>query len=399
MHHKQTFRIEGPLTTPKAFRRPTGAHAILISLLLADLVGMLFWLFVGAIIGPLGWWLAQVFVFLLHASLLLDVWIVLLVACCAVGVLRRYLLNKQRDDAWGCAGSLIILLITAFLLLFLLKPAWLTIPAPAVPATQLPLFPWPLRFSIVGTMIATGLSILAHLIIVRRAHRETADQLLSLSRAYPHGSLWSLLEQAYQLYCRELARFDQPPITHLKTPPTFFYFAQTSESTPRANPEHSLHWIDSELIICQEYLSPKPEQTTIWLPLVARLLYDYNSPTMMIERLFCLAHVAESSLWGKIFWSATVVASSCERRWQAMERDRVLDRDRFAWLCGEGGRLRKLLRRRLSDLHKTDQPDNTIPTLAERIDHLDSLLRLEAHQVKELRAAIPPTIPASPSTS
>lgn len=82
-----------------------------------------------------------------------------------------------------------------------------------------------------------------------------------------------------------------------------------------------------------------------------------------------------------------------------MERDRILDRDRFAWLCGEGGRLLKLLRRWLSDLHKTDQPDNTIPTLAERIDHLDSLLRLEAQQVKELHAALPPTLPASPSPS
>ncbi len=82
-----------------------------------------------------------------------------------------------------------------------------------------------------------------------------------------------------------------------------------------------------------------------------------------------------------------------------MERDRVLDRDRFAWKCGEGKRLRKLLRRQLGDLQKTGQPDNTVPTLAECIDHLDSLLRTEAHQVKELRAALPPAPSAPPTAS
>jgi hypothetical protein len=58
------------------------------------------------------------------------------------------------------------------------------------------------------------------------------------------------------------------------------------------------------------------------------------------------------------------VAFACQRRWQVMERERVLDRDRFSWRCGKGKRLRKLLRRQLGDLHKTGQPDNTVPTLA-----------------------------------
>ena len=295
MQLQQIARTRGPLTTPKAFRRPTGTHAIIVSLLLADLAGMLFWLFVGALIGPLGWWLVQEFVFLLHHSLLLDIWIVLMLACFASGTLWQYVLKKQEENGWGCAGSLIILLITVFLLLFFLKPTWLTIPAPVIPVTQPPSFPWPLRFSIVGAAITIGLSILAHLAIIRRTHHEAAEHSLSLSRAHPHGSLWSLLEQAYPLYRQGLARFNQPPMKPLKTPPTFFYYAKVSEPDPHANPERDLYWIGNELIICQTHLGPKPEQAAIWLPLIARLLHDYNSPFMLVERLFRLAHLSESS--------------------------------------------------------------------------------------------------------
>ena len=39
-----TRQMPGPLATPKAFRRPIGAHVILVSLLLSDLCSVLFWL-------------------------------------------------------------------------------------------------------------------------------------------------------------------------------------------------------------------------------------------------------------------------------------------------------------------------------------------------------------------
>ena len=39
---QQTHQTPGLLTTPKAFRRPIGAHVILVSLLLSDLCGVLF---------------------------------------------------------------------------------------------------------------------------------------------------------------------------------------------------------------------------------------------------------------------------------------------------------------------------------------------------------------------
>lgn len=56
--------------------------------------------------------------------------------------------------------------------------------------------------------------------------------------------------------------------------------------------------------------------------------------------------------------------------------------------------LRKLLVGQLAYLHQANKPDNTLPTLAERIDHLDSLLNTEGRQIKELRA----TLPLAPST-
>ena len=112
-----------------------------------------------------------------------------------------------------------------------------------------------------------------------------------------------------------------------------------------------------------------------------------------------LAHLAKASRFRRVLWLPIRQALACERRWQAMERDRVLDRDRCAWESGEAWRLRKLFVRQLDDLHKTGQLDHTVPTLAERLNHLDSLLRTEARQVKELRATLPPAPSAPPTPS
>ena len=58
MQHQAT--PAGPLTTPQALRRKTGAHDILLELLLADLAGLLLALLLGALFGalfvpPIGW--------------------------------------------------------------------------------------------------------------------------------------------------------------------------------------------------------------------------------------------------------------------------------------------------------------------------------------------------------
>jgi len=136
------------------------------------------------------------------------------------------------------------------------------------------------------------------------------------------------------------------------------------------------------------------------LPFLARLLYDENSPDRLVNHLFQLAHVGES-LWlsSWLLAPALSVARKCETRWDEMERDHVLDRDYFAYLCGQGKRLRIALRHQLNDRIQQNQPDNAIPTLVERIDHLDSLIGREARQVKKLRdAALPPGPSSEPPT-
>lgn len=385
-----TRQMPGPLATPKAFRRPIGAHAILVWLGLADLCGIALWLALGALVLPAVWLLLQLILPILHFSLLLDIGLVLMLAAVAFGLFRRRVQKKSADEAWGYAGPLLILLPVALALLALIKPAWMAIPSP-VPAIAPPIHGWPVQLSIIGGDAAAGLALIAHLVLLSRDGHKTEEKLLVYSRAHPGGSLCRMIEQAYTYYERGLNRFAQRPLRRLKTPAACYFFPRTPpEADAHAHPEREFFWESGELVICQAHLGPEAEQAEILLPLVARLLYDYNSPVALVERLFRLAHLAKKSKWRVLVWLPVSVALACERRWQAMEKERALDRDRFAWKCGEGKRLRKLLSRQLVDLQKANKPDNTVPTLAERIDHLESLLRTEAHQLKELRATLPP---------
>ena len=138
-------------------------------------------------------------------------------------------------------------------------------------------------------------------------------------------------------------------------------------------------------------ISAQKEQVAILMPLVARRLHDYNSPVALVEQLLRMAELGRASRWYYLLLPIPLmVARSCERRWQAVEQERVLDRDRFAWQCGQGGLLRNLLIGQRAYLQRANKSDNEIPTLAERIDHLDSLRNTEGQQVKELRATLPP---------
>ncbi len=389
----QTPPPMGPLSTPRAFRRSIGVHGILVSLLLADLGGVLFWLCIGGLVVLLLWWLVQSLAPVLHASLLLDVSLVLVLACVAFGLFWQFIGHKRAQEAWRGSAPLIILLITALLLVALLRPAWMTIPSPIPAIAPQLLLDWPLQPALISGATCAALALFAHITLWRRAHRETEEKLLPYSRAHPGSSLWKLLEQAYGFYRKGLARFAHPPLRHLKTPPMFYFYPRAPQATAEAqdHPERELYWIGGELVICQEHLGPAKEQVEILLPLVARLLYDYNSPALLVERLLHLAHLAQASRFRRVLWLPIRQAMVCERRWQAMARDRVLDQDRCAWECGEGRRLRKLLSQQYNALRQAGQLDNTVPTLAERLNYLDSLLRTEDSQVRELRAALPPT--------
>lgn len=381
------------ITVPRAFRRGTGAHGIIAQLVLADLIGFVVWVLIGAFIGPPLWYVVRALLDLLHASLLFDFWLILTIVCLATGRYRQRSLHKAADDAWGGASLVIILSGAAIAVIWLAHSAWMRIPAGAIPAVPLePITSWKLVLVPQGAAIAAGVSGLSHLLVVRHAHDDPDDELRTFSRAHPEGPIWQLIEQCYSLYRQDLDRFHPSPIRWLKTPPTFFYYQRqtTPESPEPANPEQELYWRDGNLVIHRAYIGPKEEQTDILLPLLARLLYDCNTPSLLVERLFHLTHVAERS-W-LTAWPLTVllyISQGCEQQWRAMERERVLERDWFANALGQGPRLRKWLRLQLQDRTENSVLDTTIPTLAERIDHLDSLLAREKRQVERLRHILP----------
>jgi len=70
----------------------------------------------------------------------------------------------------------------------------------------------------------------------------------------------------------------------------------------------------------------------------------------------------------------------------------VLEWDWFAYACGQGPRLRRVLRAQLEERTDNTLPDHSIPTLTERIHYLSSLIYQEEQQMQHLRATVsPPT--------
>jgi hypothetical protein len=392
--------LTGPARTiPKTFRRITGAHAIIASLVLADLFGFVIWLGIGTMAGPPLWYVVRALAHLFHASLFLDLWLIAMIVCISIGRYRRHSLHMPREEAWGGLSVFMVISGAVILVIWLVKSDWMAIPAGIIPAVPLESLSFKLVLVPQGAEVLAALSLLIHLYVLRRARTDPAAHHLSLSRAHPGGQIWNLIEQAYALYRQGLARFNPPPIRQLRTPPTIYYYQrQTEPDSPEPpNPEQELYWRDGHLVINRAWIGPKDEQADILLPQVARRLYDCNTPDRIVEQLFHLAHVALRSWIAQ--WLLAVPLSvqlKCEQRWEALERERVLDRDWFAYACDQGPRLRKWLRMQLKDRGDLDLPDNAIPTLAERIDHLDSLLNREEQQLQRLRDMLPPASAAAP---
>src|SRR6266699_2929800 len=391
----------GPLATPKALRRSTGAHDILVELLLADLAGLLLALALGALFGallvpPIGW-VFQFYGAVLHASLPLDIATLGIACCLANGILRRWVLHKEADAAWGCAAALFLVAAVASPILYFVQRSWIAIPSPVFPPVALTPLSWSSPPSAPGLLVAAGLYLLAHVALWQAERDETAEKLRTFSRTHEGGRLCRMLEQAYAYYREGLARFDTPPVARLKTPRMFYFFQRRPPGEGEdqldmlAHPEREIYLVGRELVICEMRISAQKEQVAILMPLVARRLHDYNSPVALVEQLLRMAELGRASRWYYLLLPIPLmVARSCERRWQAAEQERVLDRDRFAWQCGQGGLLLNLLIGQRAYLQRANKPDNEIPTLAERIDHLDSLRNTEGQQVKELRATLPP---------
>jgi hypothetical protein len=70
--------------------------------------------------------------------------------------------------------------------------------------------------------------------------------------------------------------------------------------------------------------------------------------------------------------------------WEQWENRRVHDADTFAHYLGEGESLEHYLRRCHSELERTGRNDYSVPSLIERIGHLEALRKEEHKQLREL---------------
>jgi hypothetical protein len=385
----------GALQAPKDFKRTTGAHEILASLAVAEVLNMLAMLFLGAWVSPIAWWCLKYIGRWFHGSLLFDLGLLLFLGFLLRGFTRQYQLKKigmvsgPTADVWNIPCGFMALIAFLLILLRVVPWGWMDIPLGVIPTYPLEHFPWPMHPFVPGAWIAAALLFLTHLRILQRSRQQRVG--LAYSRAHPGSNRTRLIQQAYGFYERGLARFDPPPV-QLKTPASFLYFE--SDRLPELL-EKGVYWINGEsLVISDALLGPSAEQAAMLLPLLSRLLHDSNSLTLTVERVFKLVKLAEQRFHTQLLLIITLlVADYAARRWEKLERDRVEDRDRFAYWCGEGPRLRKLLMEQRELLRDKKLPDNAIPPLHERIDHLEGLIKQEARQVDKLKGSLPPVSP------
>jgi hypothetical protein len=380
---------------PRLLTRSTGAHAILVGVLGADLAETILLVLIGGLAGPPLAWVIRTAFFWLHTSLIADIALVLVLALFVAALISKLLDKATNATTWGCAATYSIPILSIFVILWLVKPDWIAIHADVIPVRAREPFPWPLTFVAPGAWMAFALSGLAHLLVWRGYQRAKTTRQHTFSRAHQNGDAWHTIESAYRICRRELARYDPLPFT-LRTPPTFLYYTPDASME---NEERMLYWNDNDLVLPTNLISTDQAKAEILLPYLARLLYDYQSPEIhQVELVFRCARLARKNAYTRFFLGlALLLARPFETKWMATYPERVLDRDRFAHWLGQGKRLRKLLKNRLERLNKQGLPDNTIPTLTERIDHLGSLIRTEGSQVKHLRETVqlsqPPSAP------
>ena len=377
-----TTRPASPLTVPHAFRRTTGAHAIIASILIADLLGVLLWVLIGAFSGPPIWWLLRAFLHLVHASLGFDLVLILVLGCVA----SRFFL-----ESWAIPGTLMVLIVVIACVLWLLQPGWMAIPSPIPAFVPREAPSWRLVFVPQGAILAVVLSVVAHAVVLQRAQAEKLARPLTLSRAHPGDPMWRLVERAYALFGENLTRFHPSLLSILKTPDTFCYYLKhlPPNATDLRDPEQEMYWQDGTLVLSQEYIGPNDEQANILLPILACLLAHNTWANHLIRFLFRLAHTArQQRLTAWLLAVPLYIEARGKELWDRQAYARLLDGDWYSYACGQGPRLQSLLHTLLDARKANNLPDNSIPTLNERINHLSGLIYQEEQQMQRLRATI-----------
>jgi hypothetical protein len=88
------------------------------------------------------------------------------------------------------------------------------------------------------------------------------------------------------------------------------------------------------------------------------------------------------TLTGNFLWLPVWVKSLVP--WGQWKVRRVHDADTFAHYVGEGETLEHYLRRCHTELERAGKPDHQVPSLIERIGHLEALRNEEHEQMRQL---------------
>jgi hypothetical protein len=128
-----------------------------------------------------------------------------------------------------------------------------------------------------------------------------------------------------------------------------------------------------------------PERIHLMLPLLAQKLAYYNSSDWKLQTSW--EHLPGHSQWwmtltGNFLWLPVWVKNLVP--WGQWKASRVHDADTFAHYVGEGESLEHYLRRCHAELERAGRPDHQVPSLIERIGHLEALRNEEHEQMRQL---------------
>lgn len=191
------------------------------------------------------------------------------------------------------------------------------------------------------------------------------------SQGWPGEQKWVLVEHCYQRYREALARYSPQPL-QLKTPPGFSY---------RKGKE--IAWEGRTLVLPEELLTP--ERIHLLLHNLAHNLAYYNSSDWKLQSAWeCFP--SHTSWWmaltGNFLWLPVWVKWLLP--WAQWKARRIHDADTFAHYLGEGKSLEHHLRLRHSEIEQKGRIDYQVPSLIERIGHLEALRKVEHEQMREL---------------
>jgi hypothetical protein len=217
---------------------------------------------------------------------------------------------------------------------------------------------------------------LTHLIsyLVQNAPQE------HLSRADPKGPIYAQIDECYQRYNVAMMRFDPRPIPRFKTPIDLCFHEGESKA---------ITWNGRSLVVPK--LQLHPENEAVLRAELARQIMYFNGPDLYILRFLNsyphrLALSFAFILLGNFIVVPDLVQQIAGARWSG---ERVLDADRYAFLLGQGEALRQILKLEQEILRAQGLIDTNFPTLSERIDQLDALIKDEHQQMQQLGIPLP----------